>query len=51
MQLPPGLEFPFAWIRLRGDRAYVSGHGAPNPDDSLSGPFHKVGEDVSPEQG
>ena len=50
-QLPPGLELSFAWVRVRGDRAYVSGHGALNPDGSLSGPFGKVGADVSPEEG
>ncbi len=22
----PGLRLPFSWVRVRGDRAYVSGH-------------------------
>ncbi len=51
MQLPPGVRLPFAWVRVRGDRAYVSGHGPLNPDGSLSGPFGKVGAEVSPEEG
>ncbi|MGI8909330.1 MAG: RidA family protein [Rubrobacteraceae bacterium] len=51
MQLPPGVELPFAWVRVRGDRAYVSGHGALDPDGTLSGPFGKVGAEVSPEEG
>ncbi len=51
MQLPPGVEFPFAWVRVRGDRAYVSGHGALGQDGSISGPFGKVGAEVSPEEG
>ncbi len=51
MQLPPGVELPFAWVRVRGDRAYVSGHGPLNPDGSLCGPFGKVGVEVSPEEG
>lgn len=51
MQLPPGVELPFAWIRVRGDRAFVSGHGPLNPDGSLCGPFGKVGAEVSPEEG
>jgi len=51
MQLPPGVEFPFAWVRMRGGRAYVSGHGPLNPDGSLRGPFGKVGAEVSPEEG
>ena len=51
MQLPPGAELPFAWVRVRGDRAFVSGHGPLNPDGSVCGPFGKVGADVSPEGG
>jgi hypothetical protein len=26
--LPIGVETPFAWVRVRGSRAFVSGHGA-----------------------
>ena len=51
MQLPTGVEFPFAWVRVRRDRAYVSGHGPLNPDGSLCGPFGKVGAEISPEEG
>ncbi len=51
MQLPPGMQLPFAWVRVRGDRAHVSGHGPLNPDGSLCGPFGKVGAEVSPEEG
>lgn len=51
MQLPPGMRLPFAWVRVRGDRAYVSGHAPLNPDGSLSGPFGKVGAEISPEEG
>ncbi len=49
IRLPPGVELSFAWVRVRGDRAYVSGHGPLNPDGSISGPFGKVGAEVSPE--
>ena len=38
-KLPPGLHLPFPWVRLRGNRAYVSGHGPQNPDGSLAGPL------------
>lgn len=48
---PPGLVLPFSWVRVRGDRAYVSGHGPINPDGSLADPFGKVGAEVSVEQG
>lgn len=51
LQTPPGLVLPFSFVRVRGDRAYVSGHGALNPDGSLAGPFGKVGAGVSVEEG
>lgn len=51
VKLPPGVELSFAWIRIRGDRAYISGHGPLNPDGSPAGPFGKVGSEVSPEEG
>ncbi|MBA2616988.1 MAG: RidA family protein [Rubrobacter sp.] len=51
IKTPPGLVLPFAWVRVRGDRAYVSGHGALNPDGSFAGPLGKVGAEVSEEQG
>jgi enamine deaminase RidA (YjgF/YER057c/UK114 family) len=51
MRLPPGVELPFAWVRVRRDRAYVSGHGPLNPDGYLCGPFGKVGDEISPEEG
>lgn len=51
MRLPPGMELPFAWVRVRGGRAYVSGHGPLHPDGSSCGPFGKVGHEVTPEEG
>jgi enamine deaminase RidA (YjgF/YER057c/UK114 family) len=50
-KLPPGVEVPFAWVRLHGDRAYISGHGPLNRDGSPAGPFGRVGAEVSAEQG
>jgi enamine deaminase RidA (YjgF/YER057c/UK114 family) len=44
----PATPLPFPWVRLRGDRAYVSGHGPQNPDGTTAGPFGKVGRDVTP---
>jgi hypothetical protein len=41
----------FAWVRIRRDRAYASGHGPLNLDGSPAGPFGKVGAEVSPEEG
>jgi len=48
--LPAGVEIPFAWVRVRGARAYVSGHGALGPDGSPAGPFGRVPVDVTLEQ-
>ena len=46
-----GLQLPFNWVRVRGNRAYISGHGPFNPDGSLAEPLGKVGAQVSVEQG
>jgi RimJ/RimL family protein N-acetyltransferase len=48
---PPGLVLPFSWVRVRGNRAYVSGHVPLNPDGSVAEQFGKVGVDVSEEEG
>ena len=50
-KVPPGLVLPFAWVRVRGNRAYVSGHVPLNPDGSVAGPLGKIGAGVSEEQG
>lgn len=47
LKTPPGLQLPFPWVRVRGNRAYISGHGPQNPDGSLAGPLGKVGAEVS----
>ena len=47
---PPGVEIPFRWIRTRGTRAFLSGHGALTPDGVPSGPFGKVPNEVSLEE-
>ncbi|TJZ44470.1 RidA family protein [Streptomyces piniterrae] len=46
LQRPPGLELPFAWVRVRRDRAFVAGHGALTPDGKPAGPFGKVPGEV-----
>ncbi len=48
---PMPVDLPFPWVRVRGNRAYVSGHGPQNADGSLAEPLGKVGADVSVEQG
>ena len=52
MQTPPGgLRLPFAWVRVRANRAYISGHIALNPDGSVAQPLGKVGAEVTAEEG
>ena len=43
VKLPPGVKLPFAFVRVRGNRAYISGHGPQDPDGSISHPRGKVG--------
>jgi hypothetical protein len=51
LETPPGLVLPFSWVRVRGNRAYVSGHGAQDPDGSLARRLlGKVGKTVSEEE-
>lgn len=47
MKLPPGVVLPAPWVNVRGDRAFVSGHGPQQADGSPAGPFGAVGQDVS----
>src|SRR5918997_349337 len=51
MRVPPELRMPFSWVRVRGDRAYISGHIALNSDGSVAQPLGKVGAEVSAEEG
>jgi enamine deaminase RidA (YjgF/YER057c/UK114 family) len=46
-KVPPGMTIPFQWVRVRGSRAFVSGHGALAADGSPLGPFGKVPSQVS----
>jgi hypothetical protein len=48
---PTGAAYPFSWVRVRGNRAYVSGHLPLQPDGTLAEPRGKVGETLSIEQG
>ena len=51
IKLPPNVQLPFSWVRVRGDRAFVSGHIALNPDGSIYDVTGMVGADVSIDQG
>ncbi len=50
MKPPGGIALPFPWIRVHGNRAFISGHGPQNPDGSLAGPLGKVGAEVTLEE-
>ena len=51
IQVPPGVRLPFAVVRVRGNRAYIAGSTAQNPDGTVAGPFGKVGVDLTVGQG
>ena len=48
---PEGVRLPFSFVRISGNRAFISGHGPQNPDGTLAGPFGKVGAELTVEQG
>ena len=47
---PDGARLPFAFVHVRGNRAFVSGHAPLNPDGSLAKPLGKVGKDLTIEE-
>ncbi len=48
---PTGGTYPFSWVRVRGNRVYISGHLPLQPDGTLAELRGKVGESISIEQG
>jgi enamine deaminase RidA (YjgF/YER057c/UK114 family) len=46
-RLPTDVRLPFAFVRVAGDRAFISGHSAQDVDGRVVGPFGKVGADVT----
>ena len=51
IKLPPGVNINFSWVRVRGNRVFVSGHIALNADGSVYDVVGKVGSEVTIEQG
>ncbi len=47
----PGMRLPYANVRVRGNRAYIAGHGPQNPDGSVAHPLGKVGSDLTVDEG
>ena len=56
LKLPPPLvvaphvRLPFAFVRVAGARAYISGHGPIGSDGRVARPLGKVGVDLTVEQ-
>ncbi len=50
LKAPAGVKLPFANVRVRGNRAYIAGHGPQSPDGSLAKPLGKVGAEVSEQE-
>lgn len=48
---PAGLTLPFKPVIVRGNRAYISGHAPQEPGGAICGPFGKVGQDLTVDQG
>jgi enamine deaminase RidA (YjgF/YER057c/UK114 family) len=51
VKVPSDVKLPFSFIRIKGNRAYISGHGPQNQDGTIAQPLGKVGSDLSLEQG
>jgi enamine deaminase RidA (YjgF/YER057c/UK114 family) len=51
VKVPSDIKLPFSFIRIKGNRAYISGHGPQNPDGTIAQPLGKVGSDLTLEQG
>ena len=51
IKLPPGVNINFSWVKVRGNRVFVSGHVALNDDGSIYDVVGKVGSEVTIEQG
>jgi enamine deaminase RidA (YjgF/YER057c/UK114 family) len=49
--LPAGVRLPFALVRVRGNRAFVSGHGPQNADGSFAQPLGKLGRELGVDEG
>ncbi len=49
--IPPSVRLPFAMVRVRGNRAFVSGHGPQDADGSFAPPLGKLGRELNVEQG
>ena len=50
-RLPEGLNLPFRFVNVRGNRVLISGHPKSNADGSIGGPFGQLGTDLTTQEG
>lgn len=51
VKIPEGLHLPFSMINLQGQRALFSGHPRHDAKGAISGPFGRLGEDMTTDEG
>lgn len=47
MKVPDGMDLPFPWVHICGNRGFVSGHGPQAEDGSVALPLGKVGQELT----
>ena len=50
VRLPQSLTLPFAFVNVRADRVFISGHPKQAADGSIAGPFGQVGAQLTTEE-
>ena len=48
---PAGVVLPFQFVRVLGNRAFISGHGPQNLDGTIAAPLGKLGRELDVAQG
>lgn len=51
VKLAPGMQLPFSFINVRGNRALISGHPRQDINGSINGPFATLGNDMNTQDG
>lgn len=51
VRVPKGLHLPFSFINVRGRRALISGHPRHSASGAIDGPYGRLGEDMTTEDG
>lgn len=51
VRAPRGVKLPFQFVRVVGNRAFISGHAPTDADGFIARPLGKLGREVTVEQG